>query len=120
MDGVRKTVGTVFVLAATNHRELVDAAVLSRFEEQLEIPNPGEDERLRMLVTFIGKRRVDFAVEAVAAEVAAATDGLGGRDLRSLVRRASQAAADRALDAGTVTDIVMTRDDVLGQLTADA
>src|SRR5262249_32461904 len=63
MDGVKKTTGTVFVLAATNLPDQVDAAVLSRFSDRLEIPNPGLDERRRMIKTFIGKRRIDFDVD---------------------------------------------------------
>ena len=70
MDGAKKKTGDVFVLAATNHPKLVDAAVLSRFEERIEIPNPGLDERRRMIATFIGKRRVDFDVASAAEELA--------------------------------------------------
>jgi transitional endoplasmic reticulum ATPase len=116
MDGVRKATGTVFVLAATNHPDRIDAAVRSRFEDKLEIPNPGVAERQRMLATFLARRRVDFDVEAVTGEIAAMTDGLSGRDLMSLVRRASQQAMERALDAGTPGNVVMTRDDLVGQL----
>jgi transitional endoplasmic reticulum ATPase len=118
MDGVKKVTGTVFVLAATNHLDVVDAAVLSRFEDRVEVPNPGERERHRMVQSFIGRRRTDFDVDAVAAEIAAGTAGLSGRDLMSLVRRASQQSADRALDAGTVQDIVLTREDLVSQLSS--
>jgi SpoVK/Ycf46/Vps4 family AAA+-type ATPase len=116
MDGVKKTTGTVFVLAATNHLDQIDPAVRSRFEDKLEIPNPGAEERQRMIATFLAKRRVDFDVPTIAEQAAALTDGLSGRDLMSLVRRASQASMDRALDAGTPGNVVMTRDDLLGQL----
>jgi transitional endoplasmic reticulum ATPase len=116
MDGVKRTAGTVFVLAATNHVDQIDAAVRSRFEDKLEIPNPGAEERQRMIATFLAKRRVDFDVESVAGDVAAMTEGLSGRDLMSLVRRASQASMDRALDAGTPANVVMTRDDLVDQL----
>jgi transitional endoplasmic reticulum ATPase len=113
---VKRTSGTVFVLAATNYPHLVDDAVLSRFEERLEIPNPGPDERKRMLRTFIGKRRVDFDVEALAEELGPKLDGLSGRALMALVRRASQQSAERAMDAGTPGQIVLSRQDVLGSL----
>lgn len=116
MEGVKKVTGTLFVLAATNHPNLVDDAVLSRFEDRIEIPNPGLEQRKRMLKTFIGKRRVDFDVDQVADEVAMRTEGLSGRDLMSVVRRASQQSAERAMDAGTPGNIVMSRDDLLGQL----
>jgi transitional endoplasmic reticulum ATPase len=116
MDGVKKATGDVFVLAATNHPKLVDAAVLSRFGERIEIPNPGIDERTRMITTFIGERRVDFDVDQTAREVAQLTDGMSGRDLNRLVSRASQQSLQRAMDAGDMRNIVMSRDDLVGQL----
>ena len=119
-EGARATTGTVFLLAATNHPDMVDAALLSRFEERLEIPNPGPDERVRMIKAFLGKRRVDFDVDSVAEEVAGRSEGFSGRDLMSLVRRASQQSAERAIDAGTAGQIVMTRADLIDQMDAAA
>jgi SpoVK/Ycf46/Vps4 family AAA+-type ATPase len=118
MDGAKKKTGDVFVLAATNHPKLVDGAVLSRFEERIEIPNPGLEERRRMIKTFIGKRRVDFDVDTAAEELATLSDGLSGRDLGSLVRKASQQAAQRAMDAGTPDQVIITRGDLLLQMSA--
>jgi transitional endoplasmic reticulum ATPase len=117
MDGVKKNTRPVFVLAATNHPKLVDAAVVSRFEEQIEIPNPGQDERRRMIATFLGRQKVDFDIEELASEVSARTDGMSGRDLQSVVRRATQMALQRALDAGTPDRVLMQREDVMGQFT---
>jgi SpoVK/Ycf46/Vps4 family AAA+-type ATPase len=48
MDGVKSTGRAVFVLAATNHLERVDAAVLSRFTYQVEVPNPTPEQRERL------------------------------------------------------------------------
>ena len=118
MDGVKKKTGDVFVLAATNHPKLVDAAVLSRFEERIEIPNPGLDERRRMIATFIGKRRVDFDVASAAEELATLSEGMSGRDLSSLVRKASQQAVQRAMDEGTPDQVTITRGDLLLQMSA--
>jgi SpoVK/Ycf46/Vps4 family AAA+-type ATPase len=118
MDGVKKKTGDVFVLAATNHPKLVDAAVLSRFEERIEIPNPGLEERRRMIKTFIGKRRVDFDIDGAAEELATLSDGMSGRDLSSLVRKASQQAAQRAMDAGSPDQVTITRGDLLLQMSS--
>jgi transitional endoplasmic reticulum ATPase len=115
MEGVKKVTGTLLVLAATNHLEHVDAAVLSRFEDRIEIANPGPAERVRMLKGFIGRRRVDFDVDHVAEELAFVSDGLSGRDLMSAVRRASQLAVERALDAGTPDQIALSREDLVSQ-----
>ncbi len=69
-----------------------------------------------MIKTFIGKRRVDFDVEHTAEELAALSEGMSGRDLSSLVRRASQQAAQRAMDEGTADQVVITRADLLGPM----
>jgi transitional endoplasmic reticulum ATPase len=116
MDGVTEKRGMVFVLAATNYPDLIDPAVLSRFAERIEIPLPGLDERHRMLVTFIGPRRVDFDVEQAAAAIAAITEGMCGRELRALVESASQRAAHRAIDANRPLEIILTREDLDQQL----
>jgi len=116
MDGVKKKTGTVFVLAAANHPDRIDDALLSRFKEKLEIPNPGPDERRRMLKVFIGRRRVDFDVDAVAEELAPLLEGMSGRALVGLVDLASQRSAERAFDAGTPGEIVLTREDLVSSL----
>jgi transitional endoplasmic reticulum ATPase len=98
----------------------VDAAVLSRFGERIEIPTPGPDERARMLKVFIGERRVDFDVDQTARDVAGLTDGMSGRDLSKLVSRASQQSLQRAMDAGDMSNIVMSRDDLVSQLSTSS
>ncbi|MEP6970283.1 MAG: AAA family ATPase, partial [Betaproteobacteria bacterium] len=117
MDGVKKNSRPVFVLAATNHPEKLDAAIKSRFTYQIEIPNPDQAQRERLLAIFLGgKRQVDFDIVATAAELAARTNGLGGRDLQSLVRRAEQRAVQRALAAGIPERVVLSRVDIDAQL----
>ncbi len=120
LDGVRKSERHVFVLAATNLPELVDPAILSRFEERIEIPNPGPDQRRLLFRMFLGKQhRVDFDAAAMADELTSRCGGdISGRDIRSLVRRASHHAVQRALKAGTPDQIVLSREDLVSQLPA--
>jgi SpoVK/Ycf46/Vps4 family AAA+-type ATPase len=111
MDGVKKSERHVFVLAATNLPASVDPAVLSRFEDQIEIPNPDVEQRERLIRLFLGKLPVDFDRDAVAAELADSTAGLGGRDLRNLIQKASQKAIRRA--AGNPRNAKLLREDLL-------
>jgi AAA+ superfamily predicted ATPase len=94
----------------------VDAAILSRFEEKIEIRNPGPAEREQLLKVFLRKYRVDFDVDAMAAELSSAVGDVGGRDIQSLVRRASQVAVQRALDEKRPDQVILTRQDLLTQI----
>ncbi|MET0658261.1 MAG: AAA family ATPase, partial [Steroidobacteraceae bacterium] len=116
MDGVKKSERHVFVLAATNLPNAVDAAVLSRFGDQIEIPHPDVEQRTRLVQVFLGKLPIDFDRNAAAIELAEATDGLGGRDLRSLIQKASQKAIRRA--GGSPRNAKLTREDLLSSVTA--
>jgi SpoVK/Ycf46/Vps4 family AAA+-type ATPase len=117
LDGVKKTDRHVFVLAATNLPERVDSAVRSRFEEEIEIPNPDEKQRAQLFGMFLSKQRaVDFDVAEVAAELARQAGDVGGRDIRNIVQRATQNAVRRAIRAKTPDKVVLSRDDLLATL----
>jgi len=114
MDGVRKTDRPVFVLAATNLREQIDPAVLSRFEEQIEIGNPNAEQRAKLFRLFLGKLPVDFDRENVAQELAMLSAEIGGRDIRSVIQKASQKAIRRA--GGNPKNVKLIRDDLIASL----
>jgi transitional endoplasmic reticulum ATPase len=119
LDGVKKVDRHVFVLAATNHPNLVDGAVLSRFDYQIEIPNPDLQGRRRIFGVFLGKQhRVDFDVDEMSKLMAERCGEISGRDIRSIVHRAQQHAVRRAIRAGTPKNIVLTREDLMTQVPA--
>ena len=62
MDGARVSDRPVFVLAATNFPELIDAAMLDRFR-QIEIGLPDEAARTEILKGAIRTRAVDPALD---------------------------------------------------------
>jgi SpoVK/Ycf46/Vps4 family AAA+-type ATPase len=116
LDGVKKSERHVFVLAATNHPDQIDGAILSRFPEQIEIPNPGPDERRRLFHIVLSKQpRGSFDVDELAGELSRIATNASGRDIQSLIARASQLAVQRALKAGTPDQVILTREDVLAQ-----
>jgi SpoVK/Ycf46/Vps4 family AAA+-type ATPase len=116
MDGVKKTERHVFVLAATNLPDAIDEAVLSRFPERIEIPNPDAEQRARLFRMFLGKLPVAGDRDALAEELAQRGEGLGGRDIRSIVQKASQKAIQRA--GGNPKGAQLSREDLIGALPA--
>jgi SpoVK/Ycf46/Vps4 family AAA+-type ATPase len=116
LDGVKKHDRHVFLLAATNHPELVDEAILSRFVDKIEIPNPDVHQRRRLFQIQLTKKRVDFEVDLVSEELACGSGEISGRDIYSLVERASQQALHRALKTGRADQVILSRQDLIGQL----
>ena len=100
MDGIQALDGQVFLLAATNHPENVDRAILSRFRETLVIPLPDDDARRRLLSILLEKKRLGFDMEEHLPKLVARTQGMSGRDLQNYVGRAEQNALIRAMDNG--------------------
>ena len=82
----------VFFLGSTNHPELLDPALRSRFSALVHIPQPDAVGRLRILRLLLKDKGQNLPLE----EVAEALEGWSGRDLRTLVQR----AATRALMEG--------------------
>jgi transitional endoplasmic reticulum ATPase len=117
MDGAKVTGRAVFVLAATNHLEQLDGAVLDRFGSyQIEIPNPTPEQRERLFKVFLKKvQRVDFDIDEMAADLAKRGGNIAGRQIHDRVEKALQEAAQRADDAADGQPIVLRRDDLLRQ-----
>jgi transitional endoplasmic reticulum ATPase len=63
LDGIQSRDSEVFLLAATNHVEQIDRAVLSRFQETLAIPLPDLAGRERLLTVLLQKKKVAFSLE---------------------------------------------------------
>ena len=119
LDGVKEDDRTVFLLAATNHREMVDSAVLERFLDQIEIPYPDAQMRVRILEIMLSKKTSDFDQKSVAADVATIMGNVSGRELYNLIERAGQKAMARALKEHHADKIILTRDDVYAAIPPD-
>lgn len=82
-DGFKQG-GNVLVIGATNRRELIDNAVMSRFTTAIELPAPDAEARERILAAEFAHARLELLVtEALVRD----TSGLSGRDLSTLVTR---------------------------------
>lgn len=98
MDGIgsRNTAGQVFVIGATNNRDAIDPAVLSRFAEQEEVGLPEFDRRRDIIKLNFSTKPIAFDLEDIATRLAEQTEGFSGRDLHGLVNQIASNAMQRA------------------------
>ena len=89
----------VIVLAATNRPDVLDPALLrpGRFDRRVVVQRPDKVGREKIL--RVHTRGVPLAPDVDLAEIAVATPGLVGADLRNLVNEAALLAARRERDA---------------------
>ena len=92
----------VFVVAATNRPDIIDAAMMrpGRLEKLLYVPLPSEADRAQILRTLTKERprlAADVRLEALAAD--RRCTGFSGADLSALVREAAMAALAEAFGA---------------------
>jgi cell division protease FtsH len=94
MDGFSSREG-IIVLAATNQPDVLDKALLrpGRFDRQVVVNLPDKNGREAILNVHV--RKVPLAKDVSLAELAAATPGLSGADLKNLVNEAALLAARR-------------------------
>jgi AAA family ATPase len=79
LDGLRENVGVV-TIAATNNPMLLDKAIRSRFEEELNFKVPTNDEKLEILRHYAKSLPLplDADLEAFAKKI----EGFSGRDIK--------------------------------------
>jgi cell division protease FtsH len=94
MDGFTGREG-IIVLAATNQPDVLDRALLraGRFDRRVVVNLP--DRNGREAILKVHTRRVPLAPDVQLGELAAATPGLAGADLRNLVNEGALLAARR-------------------------
>src|SRR5690606_34497977 len=97
MDGFSSREG-VIVLAATNQPDVLDKALLrpGRFDRRVIVNLP--DCRGREAILQVHTRKVPLHGDVSLGDLAAATPGLSGADLRNLVNEAALLAARRDQD----------------------
>jgi cell division protease FtsH len=97
MDGFSSREG-IIVLAATNQPDVLDKALLrpGRFDRRVVVNLP--DKAGREAILKVHTRHVPLAPDASLGELAAATPGLSGAELKNLVNEAALLAARREQD----------------------
>ena len=117
LDGISTKKGQVFLLAASNHPDSIDSALLSRLERKIEIGLPDQPSREAILRLQLSGKPLDFDLEQLLPQLAQATDGKSGRDLQSLVTAATRNALQRAMiEHGDPTRVIVQSGDLLEQV----
>jgi SpoVK/Ycf46/Vps4 family AAA+-type ATPase len=101
LDGIFSDSQAIFLVGATNRVDQIDSAVLSRFTEQIEIPLPDQTARVALLEVFLRPPRFSGGRARAILNLALATDGRSGRDLRALVNKLSSQASNAQALRGT-------------------
>jgi cell division protease FtsH len=97
MDGFSSREG-IIVMAATNQPDVLDKALLrpGRFDRRVVVNLP--DKSGREAILRVHTRNVPLAADVDLSEMAAATPGFSGADLKNLVNEAALLAARREQD----------------------
>jgi cell division protease FtsH len=97
MDGFSSRAG-VIVLAATNQPDVLDKALLrpGRFDRRVVVNLP--DKTGRAAILKVHTRQVPLAADVTLEELAGATPGFSGADLKNVVNEAALLAARREQD----------------------
>lgn len=94
MDGFKGSEG-VIVIAATNHEEVLDSAILrpGRFDRKIYIPLPDAYARLEILKTHSNGKKISANIHL--EETAKKTTGFSGAELENLLNEAAIIAVSR-------------------------
>ena len=124
MEGVAKPDKPVFILAATNLPDMIDPAILRRFQHRIEIPLPDEDGRREILKRLLREKPLEpgLDIDELAAAVARRSNGQSGAGLRDVVDRAVGRAVTLAAspqDVRLTRALIMEQVDELAALSSD-
>src|SRR5260370_24423651 len=103
-DGIEQTQG-IIVIGATNKRSMLDDAIISRFGWEVEVPLPGASERRKILEQELKANRVQMELPE---DTGSLTQGMSGRDIRSLVAATKSLAHPNAPTAAHLLEAAST------------
>ena len=98
MDGFSTSSENIVIIAATNIKDVLDPAIISRFGNVINIPLPTENERAEMFKAKLKMLSDSDSAQMDYAQAAHAADGFSGRDITQVTGRFKSALAAR--DAG--------------------
>lgn len=80
LDGMKGN-KNFLIIANTNRKDMLDAAILERFRKQLYIPLPDADMRKRLFEIKLKEVEPSFLIELDMNRAAEISEGLSGRDI---------------------------------------
>ncbi len=110
MDGLTKN-RRIFVIGATNRRDMLDPALLrgGRLSREIEIPLPDEPARRQLFA--LSASGAKMADDVNLDEMAQRTEGYSGANIKAVVNEAGLQALIRLSEAGPDVKRVLTRED---------
>jgi transitional endoplasmic reticulum ATPase len=116
MDGLIKN-RRIFVVGATNRRDMLDPALLrgGRLSREIEIPLPDEPARRRLFA--LNTAGAKLAGDVDLDELARRTEGYSGANIKAAVNEAGLQALIRLSEAPAGSPRVLTREDFEEALT---
>jgi transitional endoplasmic reticulum ATPase len=110
MDGLIKN-RRIFVVGATNRRDMLDPALLrgGRLSREIEIPLPDEPARRQLFA--LNTANAKLADDIDLDELAQRTEGYSGANIKATVNEAGLQALIRLSEASTEVKRVLTRED---------
>lgn len=105
LDGVKRA-GRVLFIGATNLPDVIDQAILSRFDVVITVPAPGIAQRKQILVSSL--RAYSLPV-TLADRLVPMTEGMSGRDIDGIVKRVRQEVLAGKPAETAIEQIVSTR-----------
>ncbi|MFI5412348.1 MAG: CDC48 family AAA ATPase [Candidatus Micrarchaeales archaeon] len=103
MDGLQE-MKNIIVLAATNRPDMIDPALLSRFDKIIEIPLPDEATRVAIFKVHTKKMPLDKGVNV--EELAKMTENYTGAEIENIIREAGMNAIRASKNVVSKTDFV--------------
>eukprot|EP00056_Hartaetosiga_gracilis_P002552 m.54917 g.54917 ORF g.54917 m.54917 type:complete len:796 (+) comp11102_c0_seq1:1028-3415(+) len=115
LDGFDPVEEQIFVIGATNRKDIIDDALLrpGRMEKIVYVGLPNADDRVDILAKLATKVNIASNVDIEAIARNKRCEGYSGADVAALLREAGFASIDRAISSGNFdTALEITIDDL--------
>lgn len=112
LDGFDQTTGVIFI-AATNHPEILDKALLrpGRFDRHISVELP--DVRGRMAILKYHTKKIRLAPDVDLSKIARGTPGFSGAELENLANTAAIRASKHMSKFVNVDDLEWAKDKIM-------
>lgn len=112
LDGFDQTTGVIFI-AATNHPEILDKALLrpGRFDRHVHVELP--DVRGRLAILKHHTKKIRLSPDVDLSTIARGTPGFSGAELENLANTAAIQASKHKSKFVTITDLEWAKDKIM-------
>mgnify|MGYP002516637991 CR=1 FL=1 len=94
VDGMTSGKEKIFVIAATNRPNIIDAAVQSRLSDRILIDLPSAENRIRIFDSKLKKYKFTLSNKFYRSEIESKTVNMSGRDIDNFVKKLKENIKD--------------------------